>query len=120
NPATWADQCFAAINGRAPRPGSVGEADSAMRDVDLDGVAERLEIRGVGNSIKQIYVFKVTERGLLYLGELRAHPAFTVAPDANGTPTISYLYRAGVDNVSRKTIQYRDGEYVEITSGGVR
>jgi hypothetical protein len=120
NPAAWADQCFAALNGRIPQLGQAGETDSVMRDLDLDGIEERLEVRGVGNSTKQIYVFKATERGFFYLGELTAHPSLTVAADAVGTPTISYRYRAGADDVSLKRIQYRDGEYVEISSEKVR
>ncbi len=120
NPASWSDQCFAAVNGRIPQFGPVGETDSELRDIDLDGVDERLEIRGVGNAIKQIYVFRATERGFLYLGALDAHPSFTVAPDASGTPTLSYIYRAGADDLSLRRIQYRDGRFVEISSEKVR
>ena len=116
DPAAWADQCFAAVNGRPPRTGVVAETDSVMRDVDLDGVSERLEIRGTGNAIKQIYVFRSTPRGLIYLGELDAHPSFTVEADAEGVATITYLYRSGADHVELKRIQYRDSEYVEISS----
>jgi hypothetical protein len=97
-----------------------GETDSAVRDIDLDGVDERLEIRGVGNAIKQIYVFRPAERGYLYLGALDAHSSFTVAPDAAGAPTISYLYRAGSEDLSLKRIQYRDGRFVEVSSEKVR
>lgn len=64
DPAAWADQCFAAINGRLPQADRIGKADSAMRDVDLDGVDERLEIRGVGNPTKQIYVYRSAADGL--------------------------------------------------------
>jgi hypothetical protein len=120
DPAAWADQCFAAVNGRAPRTGVVGETASVMRDVDLDGVSERLEIRGTGNAMKQIYVFRPTARGLIYLGELDAHPSFTVEADAEGVATIAYLYRLGENQVELKRIQYRDGEYVEISSESVR
>lgn len=120
NPASWSDQCFAAVNGRIPQHGPAGETDSTMRDIDLDGIEERLEIRGVGNAIKQIYVFRAAERGFLYLGTLDAHPSFTVAPDAAGKPTISYIYRAGADDLSLKRIQYRDGRFVEISSEKVR
>ena len=119
NPASWSDQCFAAVNGRMPQSNR-GETDSAVRDIDLDGVDERLEIRGVGNAIKQIYVFRPAERGYLYLGALDAHPSFTVAPDAAGAPTISYLYRAGSEDLSLKRIQYRDGRFVEVSSEKVR
>lgn len=116
DPAAWADQCFAAINGRAPQSGPIGEAASVTRDIDLDGVAERLEIRGVGNAIKQIYVFQVTQRGFAYLGELSAHPSFTVAPDRGGTPTITYTYRFGPDDLQTRRIQYRDGLYTELSA----
>ena len=120
NPSDWADQCFAAFTGRMPEPGDVGETDSVMRDLDLDGVAVRLEIRGTGNSVKQIYVFKATTSGFIYLGVLDAHPSFAVARDGAGTPTISYVYRAGVDHQELKRIQYRDSEYVEISSERIR
>jgi hypothetical protein len=116
NPAAWADQCFAAVNGRMPQSAHLGETDSQMRDIDLDGVAERLEIRGVGNSIKQIYVFRATKQGFAYLGELDANPSFTVTRDATNTPTISYIYRSGVDDLSIRRIQYRDGQYLEVSS----
>lgn len=120
DPAAWADRCFAAINGRTPNPEHAGESHSEMRDIDLDGVKERLEVRGVGNSVKQIYVFRVTERGHSYLGELNAHPSFTVAFDSAGVPTISYLIRAGADSATLKRIQYRNGNYVEISSEAAR
>lgn len=116
DPAAWADQCFAAINGRLPQADRIGETDSAMRDVDLDGVDERLEIRGVGNSIKQIYVFKATARGYAYVGKLNAHPSFIVALDASGIPTISYTYRSVASSLSTIRIQYRDGLYMETRS----
>jgi hypothetical protein len=116
DPAAWSDQCFAATNGRAPRPGVMGETASATRDIDLDGVDEHLEIRGVGNAIKQIFVFRASERGFLYLGELNANRAFTVAPDPAGIPTISYIYRAGAEDLSLRRVQYRDGLFVEISS----
>jgi hypothetical protein len=103
-----------------PEPKYIGEASLLMRDVDLDGVDERLESRGTGNSVKQIYVFRVTGRGLVYLGELNAHPSFTVARDAAGTPTISYIYRSGVDDLSIVRIQYRDDMFVEIGRERVR
>jgi hypothetical protein len=119
NPVSWSDQCFVAVNGRMPQPGR-GETDSVMRDIDLDGVDELLEIRGVGAAIKQIYVFRPAARGYLYRGVIDAHPSFTVAPDAAGAPTISYLYRAGIGDLSLKRIQYRDGRFVEISSEKVR
>ena len=120
DPAAWADQCFAAVNGRTPRSGAIAETASETRDVDLDGVGERLEIRGTGNAVKQIYVFRSTAQGLVYLGELQAHPSFTVEADGKGVPTISYLHRFGSDHVELKRIQYRDNEYVEISSERVR
>jgi len=119
NPASWSDRCFASVNDRMPLRGH-GETDSATRDVDLDAVDERLEIRGVGNAIKQIYVFRPAAGGYLYLGTLDAHPSFTVAPDADGAPTISYLYRAGIEDLSLKRIQYRGGRFVEVSSEKVR
>ncbi len=120
SPAEWADQCFAAINGRNPDPHFIGESTSLTRDIDLDGVDERLESRGTGNSVKQIYAFRVAERGFVYLGELNAHPSFTVSRDAAGTPTISYIYRSGVENLSLVRIQYRDRKFVQISSESVR
>jgi hypothetical protein len=120
NPAAWANQCFAAVNGRTPRSGSIAETESVTRDVDLDGIGERLEIRGTGNAMKQIYVFGSTAQGLIYLGELDAHPSFTVEADAEGVATISYLHRFGSDRIELKRIQYRDNEYVEISSEKVR
>jgi hypothetical protein len=120
DPAAWADQCFAAVTGRAPQAGVMAETDSVMRDVDLDGVNERLEIRGTGNAMKQIYVFRPTARGLIYLGELDAHPSFTVEADPEGIATIAYLHRLGANHVELKRIQYRDNEYVEISSESVR
>ena len=120
DPVAWADQCFAAATGRVPGAGSTAETDSVMRDVDLDGVNEQLEIRGTGNAIKQIYVFRPTARGLIYLGKLDAHPSFTVEADAEGVATIAYLHRFGADHVELKRIQYRESEYVEISSESVR
>lgn len=120
HPAAWADQCFAALNGRMPRLDHVGETSSAMRDINLDGADERLEIRGVGNSAKSIYVFEVIQAGYVYLGLLEAHPSFTVAPDSEGTPTISYVHRAGVGDVTVKRIQYRDGTFAEVSSEQAR
>ncbi len=120
NPAARADQCFAAVTGRTPRSGAIAETDSETRDVDLDGVGEHLAIRGTGNAVKQIYVFRSTTGGLIYLGELEAHPSFTVELDASGVPTISYFHRFGSDRVERKRIQYRDDEYVEISTEKIR
>ena len=69
DPGSWADRCFMAVNGRLPNAEQIGESDSDYRDLDLDGDEELLEIRGVGNARKQIYVFRPTESGFEYLGE---------------------------------------------------
>ena len=97
-------------------PKCIGDACSLVRDVDLDGIDERPESRGTGNSGKQIYAFRATERGFIYLGALDAHPSFTVTPDAASVPTISYVYRSDVENRSTVRIQYRAGSFVEIWS----
>lgn len=116
DPAAWADQCFVALYTRLPQKGPVGESATEVRDIDLDGVGERLEIRGMGNASKSIYVFKVVGRDLVYLGEFGAHPSFAVALDAAGIPTITYVHRYGVDDLRLTRIQYRDGLFVEIGS----
>ena len=114
DPSSWADRCFMTVNGRLPEADNIGESRSDYRDLDLDGNEELLEIRGVGNASKQIYVFRPTESGFEYLGELNAHPSFTVSLDNRDIPTIEYGHRFGVDDVQLKRIQYIDGEFVEV------
>lgn len=113
DPASWADQCFAAANGRLPAPAQ-GETAMAMRDINLDGSPEHLEVRGTGQAAKQIYVFSPTEDGYEYLGRLDAHPSFTVQLDADGVPTIEYQHRFGADDVQLKRIQYVRFRFVEV------
>ena len=102
------------VNGRVPEADHIGESSSEYRDLDLDGNEELLEIRGVGNASKQIYVFRPTESGFEYLGELNAHPSFTVSLDDRGIPTIEYEHRFGADDVKLKRIQYIDGVFIEV------
>ncbi len=112
NPSDWADQCFKAINGRLPESQTLAETASSNRDVDLDGVPERLEIRGTGNKLKQIYVFRVSSADFRYMGMLTAHPEFFVARDAENNLMILNIYRAGVDDIFLQRIHYVDGEFV--------
>lgn len=103
-----------AVNGRLPEADATGESSSDYRDVDVDGNEELLEVRGVGNASKQIYVFRPTESGFEYLGELNAHPTFAVSLDNRGIPTIEYGHRFGEDDVQLKRIQYIDGVFAEV------
>ena len=105
-----------AMNGRVPDAKNIGESGSEYRDIDLDGTPERLEIRGTGNASKQIYVFRRTESGFEYMGELNAHPSFVVFLDARGVPTIEYQHRFGADDVQTKHVQYIDGSFLEVAS----
>ncbi|MEM6543272.1 MAG: hypothetical protein AAF680_00110 [Pseudomonadota bacterium] len=114
NPSSWADRCFMAVNGRLPEADATGESSSDYRDVDVDGNEELLEVRGVGNASKQIYVFRPTESGFEYLGELNAHPTFAVSLDNRGIPTIEYGHRFGEDDVQLKRIQYIDVVFAEV------
>ena len=116
SPSNWADQCFKAINGRLPSLANPGETDLAYRDIDLDGVAERLEIRGTGNAMKQIYVFKTSAEGFLYVGELNAHPRFEVITDREGKPLLKYIHRFGVDDLREQQIRYQNGEFIVINA----
>lgn len=115
DPAHWADQCFLAFNTRLPDRSIVGEAETEYRDIDLDGVDERLEIRGPGNASRSIYIFEQGEDGFRYIGTLRAHPSFVVVPDANGVPTIEYSHRVGVDDIRLVRIQYIEGRFVDVS-----
>jgi hypothetical protein len=114
NPAEWADQCFKAVNGRLPRNDDSGQTNSMDRDIDLDGIAERLEIRGVGNKLKQIYAFKGVDDGFRYLGKFDANPAFFVAKDQSNQTYLLNIYRMGAEAVYLQYIQYRDGEFVVV------
>jgi hypothetical protein len=104
-----------AITGRLPDPNNLGETGSDARDINLDGTLERLEIRGTGNSAKQIYVFRRVGAAFEYLGRLDAHPSFVVEADTHGVPTIMYVHRFGVDDLRPKRIQYIDGRFVDVT-----
>ena len=114
-----ADRCFVAGTMRLPNPEHVGESESQLRDIDLDGVPERLEIRGTGNASRAIYVFKPTGAGYTYMGILPAHPSFTVSVD-DGEPTISYIHRFGADHFELLKFRYRENEFVQISSERVR
>jgi hypothetical protein len=97
DPVKWADSCFQAVNGRLPSSQSSGETDSMYRDLNLDGVEEHLEIRGVGNKLKQIYVFQKAGASFRYMGRLNAHPEFFVARDSSNHLVILNVYRAGAN-----------------------
>ena len=51
-PAMAADRCFIAVSMRAPLRGDASQTASELRDIDLDGEPELLEIRGIGNRAK--------------------------------------------------------------------
>ncbi|MDM3870717.1 hypothetical protein QSV34_05060 [Porticoccus sp. W117] len=106
----WADVCFRAVNGRDPNR-DLGEAKTIYRDVDLDGVREKLEIRGTGNRLKQIYVFKLAESGYLYTGCLPAHPSFFVAKNMNDEVLILNVFSMGSGHIELQEIKYIDNEY---------
>lgn len=112
DPSDWADSCFLAVNGRRPNPKRAGESDKVLKDLDLDGVAERLEIRGVGNAAKSIYVFKPLEEGFRYLGAFSAHPRFDVARNASGVPVISYSHRLGSEEYVLVRYHYNGTHFV--------
>ncbi|MEX0737754.1 MAG: hypothetical protein WD071_00270 [Pseudohongiella sp.] len=114
SPSAWADQCFKAVTGRLPSCSD--ETGTDNRDLDLDGTLELLEIRGTGNSSKQIYVFRQSESGFFYMGELTAHPSFTVSRDKNGEATIIYKHRFGTDYIEEQRIQYIDNKFVRVGS----
>jgi hypothetical protein len=114
NPSEWADQCFKAVNGRLPSANNPGEIDSIDRDIDLDGTLERLEIRGVGNKLKQIYVFQNSNRIFKYMGVLIAHPEFFVAKDQDNQTVLLNIYRSGVGMVYFQRIQYVEREFIVV------
>lgn len=112
DPSAWADKCFQATNGRLPSHQHRGETVSLSRDIDLDGIPELLEVRGVGNKIKQIYVFRNSDEGYKYLGKLNAHPEFFVGFNSENELIILNFYRAGVNEVYRQQIQYIDRSFI--------
>jgi hypothetical protein len=111
DPVKWADTCFQAVNGRLPLSQASGETASMYRDLNLDGVDEHLEVRGVGNKLKQIYVFQKLADSFRYMGRLNAHPEFYVARDRNNRLVILNVYRAGANKVYLQQIEYMDGEF---------
>jgi hypothetical protein len=113
DPTAWADECFRASNGRNPSVNS-GQKYTMDRDIDLDGIPERLESRGVGNRLKQIYVFKHANDTFRYMGQLHAHPEFFVATDRLNQTYLLNIYRAGAGEVYLQYIEYRDGEFVKV------
>lgn len=114
DPSKWADTCFQAANGRLPSSEASGETGSIYRDLNLDGTDERLELRGVGNKLKQIYVFDRADRGFRYIGRLNAAPNFYVARDESNRLVILNIYRAGANEVYLQQIQYQDGEFAVV------
>lgn len=112
--ASWADNCFAAITGRYPSTENIGESRTLMRDIDLDGTDEVLELRGTGNITNPIYVFKKTDEGNLYLGHLIANTTLEVVPDESGNPIIQYMYRFSTYDPLLVEVHYVDREFVTI------
>lgn len=118
-PERWADNCFQAINGRAPEE-NFGESMTIYKDINLDGVNERLEIRGTGNSIKQIYIFSITKNNYRYMGELNAHPQFKVKLNLKREPVILNTYRAGSGDIYTQEIQYKENEFSVVNEISVK
>jgi len=112
----WADNCFKAITGRYPGPKWKGESSTLWRDIDLDGIPEILEIRGTGQKVKSIYVFKPSKLGFKYLGKLRVSPAFYVAKNKHGNTVIVDLHRLGDKDYVLVEIQYLDDEFQVISN----
>lgn len=81
------------------------------RDIDLDGTAELLEIRGVGNRLKQIYVFRQSENAFKYMGQLNAHPEFYVARDSTNKVMLLNIHSLGINEAYLQSIEYIDGEF---------
>ena len=111
DPIKWADRCFEAINMRQPNTEIVGEKRSMYRDLDLDGIEERLEIRGTGKQ-KQIYTFRVHGQSYSYTGVIIAHPSFFIARDENNDLVLLNIYRAGFGEVYLQYIQFKDDEFI--------
>ena len=111
DPAMTADRCFVAGSIRLPDAEHLGETASQLRDIDLDGVPERLEIRGAGNASKAIYIFRESPAGYRYLGELNAHPMFFVARDHENKLVILNFLRQGAGEVYLQYIEYLDDEF---------
>lgn len=110
DPAAWADDCFEAVAGRAPDPAR-HETQTRMQDIDLDGRPERLEIRGTGQKLKQIYVFRPGGGKARYLGRLDAHPGFMVVPGSDGRATLLNVYTRGANVVVMQQIKHLEGEF---------
>ena len=115
DPHAWANRCFKAVNGRDPNPDVIGESTTLYRDIDLDGENERLEVTGVGNSFKQIYVFKISGKQNHYMGELNANLSLK-AVEENGKPVIEFIYRMGVDHLELVRMQYVDNAFIRVSS----
>ena len=107
----WADDCFVASHGRYPESNM---RQLLLRDIDLDGDAEVLEVTGYGKASKQIYVFDEIQKGFLYLGRLNAQPNFEVFKSEEGEPLIRYVHRFGWDDYVEITIGYVDQEFVTL------